>query len=266
MSSYIHGYSSREHQRLQDQAATLADLLHSDTLYPNSSSILEVGCGVGAQTVTLAQRNPTAIIRAIDIHEPSLRIAEASCRAAGLTNVQFQHADLFASPLAMASFDHAMVCFVLEHLREPVGALQVVAQHVRAGGTLTIIEGDHGSAFFHPDSAPARRVIDCQVHLQAIAGGSTNIGRMLYPLLKNAGFSAISVSPRMIYVDGNRPQLVDGFTRDTFIAMIEGIRPTAVDAGLITAAEFDLGIRDLRRTLEPDGVFCYTFFKAVAVV
>lgn len=68
----------------------------------------------------------------------------------------------------------------------------------------------------------------------------------------------------MVYVDASRPQLVDGFTRKTFTAMIEGIRETAITAGLIEPVEIDSGIRDLYRTTEPDGVFCYTFFKAVA--
>jgi replicative DNA helicase len=31
---YVHGYHPRESTRLQDQAATLVDLLHSDTFYP----------------------------------------------------------------------------------------------------------------------------------------------------------------------------------------------------------------------------------------
>ena len=38
-----------------------------------------------------------------------------------------------------------------------------------------------------------------------------------------------------------------------------------VAAGLITAARFDEGIRALYRAAEADGVFCYTFFKAVGV-
>ena len=46
--------------------------------------------------------------------------------------------------------------------------------------------------------------------------------------------------------------------------MIEGVRGLALDAGLISAAAFDKGIEDLYRTTQPDGVFCYTFFKAVA--
>jgi hypothetical protein len=46
--------------------------------------------------------------------------------------------------------------------------------------------------------------------------------------------------------------------------MIEGVRQPAVAAGLINAERFDHGIRDLHRTTEADGVFCYTFFKATA--
>ena len=79
-----------------------------------------------------------------------------------------------------------------------------------------------------------------------------------------AGFAEVAVSPRMVYVDASRPQLVDGFTRRTFTAMIEGARDGAVAAGLIEPERFDAGIRDLHRTTEPDGVFTYTFFKATA--
>ena len=72
------------------------------------------------------------------------------------------------------------------------------------------------------------------------------------------------MSPRMVYVDDSRPELVDGFTRKTFTAMIEGVREPALAAGLIDADRFDAGIRDLYRTAEAGGTFCYTFFKAVA--
>jgi hypothetical protein len=78
-----------------------------------------------------------------------------------------------------------------------------------------------------------------------------------------AGFGAVRVSPRMVYVDSSRPDLVDGFTLKTFTAMIEGIRESAIGAGLIEPESFDVGIRDLRQTTEADGVFCYTFFKGV---
>jgi hypothetical protein len=71
------------------------------------------------------------------------------------------------------------------------------------------------------------------------------------------------VSPRTVYVDGSRADLADGFTRKTFTAMIEGVRDSAIEAGLTEAEAFDAGVRDLHRTAEADGVFCYTFFKGV---
>ena len=51
--------------------------------------------------------------------------------------------------------------------------------------------------------------------------------------------------------------------RRTFNAMFVGVRERALAAGLATPDAFDAGTRALHRTAEPDGVFCYTFFKAV---
>ena len=66
----------------------------------------------------------------------------------------------------------------------------------------------------------------------------------------------------MVYVDSSKPHLVEGFTKKTFTAMIEGIRTPALEAGIVDPAVFDEGIRALYRTAETDGTFCYTFFKA----
>ncbi|HMN74104.1 MAG TPA: methyltransferase domain-containing protein [Rhodoblastus sp.] len=261
---YVHGYDAAEQQRLQDQAATLVDLLHGDTGYPAGCSVLEAGCGVGAQTVTLAANSPEAKITSIDISETSLAQARAAIAAAGLSNVAFMQANIFDLPFASESFDHVFVCFVLEHIRDPAAALAALARVLKPGGTITVIEGDHGSTYFHPRSALADRAVDILVELQARSGGDALIGRRLYPLLVDAGFSDARVSPRMVYVDGGRPHLIDGFTRKTFAAMVAGVREPALAAGLATAEDFDRGVADLLRAAAPDGVFCYTFFKAVA--
>jgi ubiquinone/menaquinone biosynthesis C-methylase UbiE len=261
---YVHGYDLRESIRLQDQASTLVGLLHSDTLFPAGSHVLEAGCGVGAQTVTLAQNSPGAHITAIDISETSIAEAQKRIAAAGIPNVKFQQANIFDLPFAEASFEHVFVCFVLEHLSNPVEALTCLKKLLKPGGTITVIEGDHGSVYFYPDSAEAQRAIDCQILLQAQAGGNACVGRELYPLLTKAGYRNCRVSPRMVYVDSSKPDFVEGFTKNTFTAMIEGVREKALQAGLIDQKAFDAGIRGLYRTTEADGVFCYTFFKAVA--
>src|SRR5438128_2196132 len=97
---YVHGYDPLENARLQDQARTLSELLHSDTSYPAGSSVLEVGCGVGAQTITLARNSPGAKITSIDVSAASLAQARAKIEQAGLTNVEFQQADIFAQAFA----------------------------------------------------------------------------------------------------------------------------------------------------------------------
>ena len=265
---YVHGYRAAENTRLHDQADTLAELLHADTGFPAGSAVLEVGCGVGVQTLTVAERSPGATLTAIDLSAESLAAARKRAYDAGLTDIAFAQADVYTlphadGPLGAGTFDHVFVCFLLEHLPRPVEALQRLRAMLKPGGTITVIEGDHGSTYFHPDSPPAHAAIRCQVELQARAGGDALIGRKLYPLMVQAGFDAVRVSPRMVYVDASRPDLVDGFTRKTFTAMIEGIRESAIAAGLIEPPSFDAGVRALHRTTEVDGVFCYTFFKGV---
>jgi len=264
-SAYVHGYDPAESNRLHDQAATLVDLLHGDTAYPAGSRVLEAGCGVGAQTLTLARRSPGALITSIDISGESVAEASRKARKAGLANVRFRQADIFSLPFAAESFDHVFVCFVLEHLPHPLLALLALKQILRTGGTITAIEGDHGSAFFHPDSEAAHRAIQCQVELQRRAGGNANVGRELYPLLSAAGYGSVRVSPRMVYVDSSRPEWVEGFTKKTFTAMIEGVRESALKAGIVEGPVFEEGIADLYRTAQAGGVFCYTFFKALGV-
>jgi SAM-dependent methyltransferase len=260
---YVHGYHPRENERLRDQAGVLVDLLHSGTRYPAGSKVLEAGCGVGAQTVTLAQRSPLAHITAIDLSSSAVAAARDRVARARIMNVEFLQADVFALPFDAESFDHVFVCFVLEHLADPPAALSRLARLLRPGGSITVIEGDHGSTYFHPFSAAAHAAIDCLVELQRRAGGNALIGREVYPLLTGAGFKDAYVAPLVVYVDATRPELVDGFTRKTFTAMVEGVRGAALASSLSTAERFDAGIRDLHRTTADDGTFCYTFFKGV---
>jgi ubiquinone/menaquinone biosynthesis C-methylase UbiE len=261
---YVHGYDKRESVRLIDQAEVLVELLHGDTRYARGTRILEAGCGIGAQTLMLAGNSPDALITSIDVSAESLARAETVVRAAGVTNVTFKQADIFALPYDACSFDHVFVCFVLEHMAHPHAALRALRRILRPDGTITVIEGDHGSAYFHPWSDVAHQAIRCLIELQRAAGGNAMIGRELYPLLQSSGFADVRVSPRTVYVDGSRPDLVEGFTRKTFTAMIEGVREAALQAGLVDADVFDAGIEDLYATSGPTGVFCYTFFKAVA--
>jgi ubiquinone/menaquinone biosynthesis C-methylase UbiE len=265
MQDYVHGYSERERIRLQDQAQTLTEILHHDTLYPKDSQVLEAGCGVGAQTVILAKKSPGAHFTSIDIAQDSIARAKRLIAEEKIANVTFQVADIFDLPFDKESFDHIFVCFTLEHIQNPSKALACLRLFLKKGGSLTVIEGDHGSTYFHPQSIEAMRTVQCLVDIQAGVGGNSLIGRQLYPLMTRAAFANVTVSPRMVYVDSSKPALVEGFTKNTFIAMVEAVKKQALDSNMVDEKTWDKGISDLYRTTEADGTFCYAFFKGTGL-
>ena len=162
-------------------------------------------------------------------------------KSKGCKNVTVEVEDLFNLPYEPGTFDHLFVCFFLEHLHDPLAALLRLKTVLKEGGSITAIEGDHGSYYCHPKSREADLTVRCLVEIQARKQGNALIGRELYPLLAGAGFRSVAVTPRMVYVDGSKPELVEGFTRKTFIAMIEGVREEALSHGLIDENTWDKG-------------------------
>ena len=154
--SYVHGYDERESERLHDQAGALVELLHGDTAYPAGARVLEAGCGVGAQTVTLSARSPKARFTSIDVSAESLagRAPPRVC-----ANVEFRagrHLRAAVQPRRSTTSSSASCSSTSP---DPVAALARLKTHAAPGGTITVIEGDHGSAYFHPDSAAAHDAI-----------------------------------------------------------------------------------------------------------
>lgn len=265
MQDYVHGYSEKESYRLSDQASTLAKLLHHDIRYPAENCVLEAGCGIGAQTIILARNNPDTQFISIDISKDSIAKAKALMQADKIKNVTFHQADLFNLPFEEEKFDHVFICFVLEHLQNPTNALIRLGKVLKKGGSITVIEGDHGSFYCYPESKEAMLTVKCLIDIQAQLKGNSLVGRQLFPLLNNAGFQDINISPRMVYVDSSKPDLVEGFSRKTFIAMVEGVQEQAIAFKLIDKKTWNKGVNDLYRATEDDGTFCYTFFKGKAV-
>jgi ubiquinone/menaquinone biosynthesis C-methylase UbiE len=257
---YIHGYSEDEAVRLDDQAATLADLLHHDTRYAPGSLVLEAGCGTGAQTRQIAERNPGISLVSVDLSAVSLRAARGRRVAADLVR-----GEITALPFRDGSFDHVFVCFVLEHLADPEGALRVLGRLLRPGGTITVIEGDHGSCYYHPATPAASSAWGALVAAQQAIGGDPLIGRRLYPLVAGAGYAGVAVSLRQVYADESLPGIQDGFVQKTIVPMVEGVREQNAALGLVDPATFERGLADLRATGGPGGTFCYTFFRAMGV-
>ena len=259
---YVHGYSESEAIRLVDQAKTLSALMHHDTL-----SIRQSGVGGwlwGREPKPSWLNSPHAEITSLDISEPSLNHARTLINKEGILNVRFQVGDIMNLPFADETFDHVFICFVLEHLPDPVGALLGLKKVLKKGGSITVVEGDHGSCYFYPETEEAVKAWQCLIKIQKDLKCNPLIGRELHPLLTEAGFKNIKVDPRVVYVDSSKPELVDGFIRKTIIAMVEGVKDQAIESGLIDLKTWEKGVDDLQKAAEPSGTFFYNFFKGVA--
>lgn len=260
---YVHGYSAREAERLADQAAILRPLLHEGVRFPGGGVVFEPGCGTGQQTAALLAAHPDIRVLATDIDDGQL--AEARAALGDTPRVSFRQGDVRTTDFAPGFADHAFLCFLLEHLTDPGAALAAVRRVVKPGGAVVVIEGDHGSCRFHPETAAARRVWESLPGCQRALGGDPDIGRRLYGALNAAGFSSIAVEPRMVYADAGHPELRAGFVHRIIVPMVEGARDRVLAEGGLSPEDWERGLRDLRATGQGvEGAFCYTFFRAVA--
>ena len=114
----------------------------------------------------------------------SLRAAKERVSSQGFMNVTFHQSDIFHMPYDDNSFDHLFLCFVLEHLPNPIEALLCLRRVLKPGGTITVIEGDHGSTYFHPERPGARKTIQCLVDIQAEMGGNSLDRKTALPIIK----------------------------------------------------------------------------------
>lgn len=104
----------------------------------NGQSILELGCGWGSLTLTMAERLPNARITAVSNSRPQREFIEAQCRQRGLGNVRVITTDVNRLELDPAQFDRAISIEMFEHMRNYETLLGRIASWLRPGGKLFV--------------------------------------------------------------------------------------------------------------------------------
>jgi ubiquinone/menaquinone biosynthesis C-methylase UbiE len=124
------------------QAEMLKSYL-SEISFPNDARVLEIGCGTGAVTRTLA--GWPGVSEAVGIDPSATFIAKARELSTGLHNISFEIADGRSLVLADASFDVVVVHTTLCHVPEPDKLLAQAHRVLRSGGWLAVFDGDYAT-------------------------------------------------------------------------------------------------------------------------
>lgn len=263
MSAYLHGYSRTEFERLQHQANFLADSVYSNLHIPQCGNLIEMGCGVGAQTRILLERYPDLHITAIDRTPEQIEFAKEIIPDKYASKVDFICADLTdykSTELADAAF----CCWMLEHASDPASILKQIRNSLKPGASIHITEVQNNSLQVFPRCADLEDYWNAYSKMQIDMQGDPFVGVKLRWYLHSAGFEKIEIKPRLMLFDQSNPEALDE-TCNYWWRLMESAGEEMQQRGYITAEKRqNTGKHLLNLTHEKDAVFSYTFFQAEA--
>lgn len=267
-SGYLHGFTDEERDRLRRQARQLEQAIYRDVDLWRCRELLEVGCGVGAQTEVLLRRFPGLKITGVERSESNLDAARQYI--AGLPGAadRFEGAlaDAESLPWEAATFDSAFLCWVLEHVGDPMRVLSEVRRVLRPGSPVVITEVQNATFFIDPYSPNTldfwRAFNDRQLEI----GGDPFVGAKLGNLLLAVGYSDIETRVRTFHLDSRRPGERAEFLAYWTELLLSGA-PELEKAGLISQETVEGMKGELEQVgRDPNAVFFYSFVQARAIV
>ena len=103
------------------------------------AKVADVGCGHGASTIIMAQAYPKSSFVGFDYHAPSIEVARAAAKKAGVEDrVTFEVAK--AKDFPGKNYDMVAVFDCLHDMGDPVGAATHVRASLKPDGTWLIVE------------------------------------------------------------------------------------------------------------------------------
>jgi len=182
---YTHGHDpvivgSHAQRTAADSAAFLLPYLH------DGLRVLDFGCGPGSITADLAGHvAPTGTVIGIDSSAAAIATGRRDAAAFG---VEYVEASVYDIPLPDAAVDVAYGHQVLQHLGEPIAALQEVNRVLKPGGLLAVRDADFGSMIHHPPYPELDRWLRLYSDIAGANGGEPDAGRHLLEWTTQAGF------------------------------------------------------------------------------
>ncbi len=265
---YLHGFSLDEQNRLRKQARFAEHTVYKNVNFSEAKNILEVGCGVGAQTEILLRRFPDLHITGIDLNEKQIESALESHSKNPLAKnrINVLKADASKTSFSGSEFDGAFLCWVLEHVPEPLKILTEVRRVVKPGGIVYATEVMNSSFFLNPYSPNVWKYWMAFNDYQYEHAGDPFVGAKLGNFFMQAGFQKIETEIISWHLDNRHPQkrkeFIDYWTELLLSASEQLVQANYVSKEIVAKMkeEMDAVSRD------PNAVFLYSFMQVKARV
>jgi len=261
ISEYVHGYGTREQQRLVEQAEHWRYRLIADgTELEPGTRLLEVGCGVGAVLAVLGHEFPGLQLFGVDIETAQLEFARGHLNRSGV-DATLREGDALALPFEDESFDHVWMMWLLEHIPEAPAALREARRVLVPGGRITAIEVDYSTARAEPSTPAIEALIRAMVQAMAASGWS-DAGTRLPGWLGEAGFGGVDEGERPFWWQDDDLASQASYAAD----VIESALGALVEASGTGEAELRAGLADIRSLPNlPRAGLGYIVHKSTAV-
>lgn len=257
-STYIHGTRPAEQRRLAALNRTTNAAFVRFLQVATGIRALEVGSGLGILAAEVAAAADGVRVVAVE------RSAEQLAAAVKGPTVICIQGDANLLPLADEGFDLVYARFVLEHVSDPARVLAEMRRVARPGGRVAACENDVTLVRFDPPCPAFDHVWSAFQQYQERLGGDGRIGRRLYRLFRQVGFTRIelSIQPE-VHWHGSA-----GFEAwvENIIGNVESARQGLVRSNLVSEAELLKAIGELRElATQDDASSHFAWNRAVAV-
>ncbi len=232
-SGYIHGFSNEESLRLWNQASILAPMVFAGLPLPVHGSLLEVGCGVGAELAQIARRCPDLCLTGIDLSWANLNASQSFLPGSVARSAQIAQATATSLPFSNHSFDAAITIWMLEHVPDPVAVLSEAVRVLRPGGALLCTEVDNATFGFVPELPAIAKWWDLFCTQQSAGGGDPYVGRKLELIAQNLGCEDIIIEDLAIassHMDADRRIELLNYLEELLLSGAAALQPAPLTA------------------------------------